>query len=228
MFKNQISSKIKWNLNDILSVYFFIFSFLICFSGILFIFNVDKNEVVFQALLQIASSLALFVTIYLTLKLKFKEDFKEVMGIDFKNTKNHLKTGLLATLVLIACTTVVNIFSVFILKNSVTNPYSSFSPEKLRLISIFAILTAPIVEEIFFRGFIQPVFVKRFGACAGILITATIFAFSHVQYANYSTALWSVLTIGIVLGVTKEKTGSIMPGIVAHFINNLLAAIALF
>ncbi|MFA6988561.1 MAG: type II CAAX endopeptidase family protein [Candidatus Gastranaerophilaceae bacterium] len=210
-----------------MSVYFYIFSFLIFFSGILFLFNVDKNEIVFQGILQILSSLALLVTTYLTIKFQFKESFTEVMGIDFKNIKSYIITGILATIVLVLFTTIINILSIFVFNNSFKNPYESFSPEKIRLISIFAILIAPIVEEVFFRGFIQPVFVKRFGMYIGIFTTSVIFGLSHSQYTNYSTALLSVIAIGIVLGIVKEKTGSIIPGILAHFINNFLAALVL-
>jgi uncharacterized protein len=228
MLKNQLLSTIKWNISDILSVYFYLFSFLIFFSGILFILNVDKNEIVFQSLLQITSSLVLFLTTYLTLKIKFKEDFKKIMGINFKNTKKYIITGILAAVALMFSTVIINILSTFILNDSFKSPYESFSVEKIRLISVFAILTAPIVEEVFFRGFVQPVFVKRFGMYIGVFITSVVFGFSHMQYANYSAALLSVIAIGIVLGITKEKTGSIMPGILAHLINNFCAALTLF
>jgi len=35
--------------------------------------------------------------------------------------------------------------------------------EKLRIISLLAVFIAPVVEEIFFRGFMQPALVKNLG-----------------------------------------------------------------
>ncbi|OGI03145.1 MAG: hypothetical protein A2Y25_08290 [Candidatus Melainabacteria bacterium GWF2_37_15] len=81
------------------------------------------------------------------------------------------------------------------------------------------------MEEIFFRGFMQPAISKLAGPFFGILITALIFGISHTQYLDYSTAIFSVTAIGLILGITKYKTGSVMPGIFAHFFNNLLAVV---
>ncbi|MCK5176638.1 MAG: CPBP family intramembrane metalloprotease, partial [Candidatus Aenigmarchaeota archaeon] len=53
------------------------------------------------------------------------------------------------------------------------------------------------------------------------------FGLSHTQYIDYGAAIFSVTGIGLILGITKYKTGSVMPGIFAHFFNNLLAVIYL-
>ena len=107
------------------------------------------------------------------------------------------------------------------------NPYVNLPVEKLRIISLLAIFIAPVVEEIFFRGFMQPALIKTAGPFGGILITALIFGISHSQYLNYSVALVAVIAIGIILGVTRYYTNSVMPGIFAHLLNNLFAALSL-
>ena len=73
----------------------------------------------------------------------------------------------------------------------------------------------------------QPALVNSLGTFGGIVVTAIIFGLSHSQYIDYSTALAAVTVIGIVLGTTRQITGSVVPGIFAHLLNNFFAAMKL-
>jgi len=67
-------------------------------------------------------------------------------------------------------------------------------------------LSAGICEEILFRGALQPKF--------GIIPTALLFTFLHIQY----TALWMlfiIFVIGIILGYVRKRTNT-TTAIVAH------------
>ena len=43
-----------------------------------------------------------------------------------------------------------------------------------------AVVGAPLVEELFFRGLLQGAFTRRIGAVPALFITAIIFCFAHV------------------------------------------------
>ena len=95
-------------------------------------------------------------------------------------------------------------------------------------------------EEVFFRGYVQTrlneVFPRgfafrgiRFGA--GLFFTALFFgllhAFNTVDYFNGRfTFVWtlavSTAATGFLFGLLREATGSIVTGIVVHFLNNML------
>ena len=99
--------------------------------------------------------------------------------------------------------------------------------DKLRAVVFLAVFIAPFIEEIFFRGFMQSALIKTFGAMPGILLTALIFGVSHTQYFDYNSALFAVTAIGLILGITKYYTGSVIPGMFAHLFNNLIASLSI-
>jgi len=86
------------------------------------------------------------------------------------------------------------------------------------------LLAAPICEEIIFRGFLFDGFrASRLGPPAAIIITAVTWTALHAQYDAYGLA--TILVIGILLGLARHGTGSIVPCVAMHFANNLVAVI---
>ena len=83
---------------------------------------------------------------------------------------------------------------------------------------------APIVEEIFFRGLLQPAAVRRFGPVGGVMFTAVFFGAAHLQALQFP----ALAVFGLVLGTLAHRTGRLGPGIVAHIVFNgiTLAALA--
>lgn len=93
------------------------------------------------------------------------------------------------------------------------------------IISIFTLtILAPIVEEIFFRGFIQEQLQKITSAKFAIIIQALIFAFAHLEFK----VIIPLTIIGAIMGIVYHKTNSIYPTIIFHSINNSLAFLVLF
>lgn len=83
--------------------------------------------------------------------------------------------------------------------------------------SLFVIAVTPaILEEIIFRGFLQGRLMALFGRLTGMLITASAFALVHGQPA----VLPIHLGIGLYLGWLKERSGSLLPGMLMHFLYN--------
>ena len=83
---------------------------------------------------------------------------------------------------------------------------------------------APIAEEIGFRGLILGGLLKtRCRPWIAILISALVFASFHGFGAHFVTAM----LFGILVGWLYWRTGSIIPGIIIHMVNNSLTAIDL-
>jgi membrane protease YdiL (CAAX protease family) len=88
-------------------------------------------------------------------------------------------------------------------------------------ILILAVIVAPIVEELVFRGYIYTILRQRVGPIATIALTAALFAVLHYETTHlYALA---VFPIGLSLGMIREMTGSIKPAIFFHAFNNFLA-----
>lgn len=83
----------------------------------------------------------------------------------------------------------------------------------------------PIAEELWFRGYVQTCLAEDFGPAAGILITAVFFTFSHRQYfipgALGAGMLAALLISSIAAGYVRHRTGSLLPGMIAHAFGNL-------
>ena len=82
---------------------------------------------------------------------------------------------------------------------------------------------APIVEEIFFRGLLQPAAVRRFGPAVGVVLTALFFGAAHLEPLQFP----ALAAFGLVLGTLAYRTKRLGPGIVAHIVFNGLTLLAL-
>jgi membrane protease YdiL (CAAX protease family) len=92
--------------------------------------------------------------------------------------------------------------------------------------AITAVLVAPFFEELFFRGFLQPLLSRTFGVLAGILITAALFGSLHLF--QYSLAWQYALVIflaGVAFGWARARTGSVIPGTLMHCCFNSVSVI---
>ena len=83
----------------------------------------------------------------------------------------------------------------------------------------------PIMEELLARGYIQTRLSEDFGASAAILITALFFTLSHNQYF-IAGVLGPGMVVGlfiasVAIGYVRYRTGSVLPGIIAHACGNL-------
>ncbi|MEI7473552.1 MAG: type II CAAX endopeptidase family protein [bacterium] len=219
-------STVPWGINDVLSSYAFIFILAVLFFSA-FIFTGQNAEMLTFAIVQLILSLATLGIVYIFIHKKYHLNFLESMGIDFSETPKYLSQGLTTSFFILLGTALITYLFTNYTATSDDSAYANLSIDKLRIISLFAVFFAPIVEEVFFRGFMQPAMSKYMGAAGGIIATALVFGFSHTQYYGSYVALVSVIFIGLVLGMARHISGSIMPGVFAHLINNLIAAIAL-
>lgn len=80
-----------------------------------------------------------------------------------------------------------------------------------------------IVEELFFRGALQGL-LRPCGSEAAIFGPALLFALLHLDPIQGLTAL----VCGVFLGWLAERSGSILPGMLLHFVNNCLAFLSLY
>ncbi len=93
----------------------------------------------------------------------------------------------------------------------------------LWIILVSAVVLAPIVEELFFRGLCLRAIEKRFGTTAAVFGSTFLFTLPH--FANPSLAgtavLFSVIgTVGLLLALLVVKTGRLGPAVIAHALFN--------
>ena len=85
------------------------------------------------------------------------------------------------------------------------------------LMAGFGTLLAPLVEELFFRGFLYPVLRRRVGVLFGSVITALLFALIHEsQLAHAWAPLLMLFCVGMTLTLTREFTDSVAASTLVH------------
>lgn len=77
-----------------------------------------------------------------------------------------------------------------------------------------AAVGAPVVEEIFFRGFLYRSLRNRLGVAPASLIAGAMFALVHTQYSLLERP--EQLIFGVIAALLYERTGSLLPGIAMH------------
>jgi membrane protease YdiL (CAAX protease family) len=93
-------------------------------------------------------------------------------------------------------------------------------PVQILLIAI----AAPIAEEVCFRGMLFGGLRRRLPRVAAALLAAAFFGALHATTGL--SAVPPLIAFGFVLCLLYEKTGSIVPGIILHVLNNSVALAA--
>lgn len=90
-------------------------------------------------------------------------------------------------------------------------------PYSLFLIAAFSVTLGPLMEELFFRGFLYPVLKQRFGVIAATVATALPFALMHgAQYGDSWASVLLIFVLGAVLATVREKTNSLAASFLVH------------
>ncbi len=94
------------------------------------------------------------------------------------------------------------------------------------MVAANAVIGAPVIEEILYRGFLQQAFRRvGVGPWPAILLTSGIFALMHYSVLppdSAISAMTALLILAIALGMIRERTGLIAPCIIAHAMFNAL------
>jgi CAAX protease family protein len=83
---------------------------------------------------------------------------------------------------------------------------------------------APIAEESFFRGYVFGAYLRTQGRMVAYLLSAGLFAVVHLNLP----AAPALFAVGLLLAALRDLTKSLIPGIVAHGLNNSFAFAVLY
>jgi membrane protease YdiL (CAAX protease family) len=102
------------------------------------------------------------------------------------------------------------------------SPFEEFfkRPLDAYAIALLAVSFGPLMEELFFRGFLYPVLARRLGLVFGVFLTALSFALIHlVEYGAWAPVLM-VFLIGMVVTIVRAKKQSVAAGFIVHGVYN--------
>ena len=88
---------------------------------------------------------------------------------------------------------------------------------------------APLMEELFFRGFLYPVLARGIGVPIAVIVTAFCFAALHGAQLMFSWGpVLVIFIVGLVLTLVRAKTNSVAAGVVIHMAYNGTITVAMF
>lgn len=96
--------------------------------------------------------------------------------------------------------------------------------QKIDVITAIVItFLGPVSEEMAFRGYTQKIARSKMNVNSAILITALFFSFFHPL-----EIFPQIFVMSIVLGIVREISGSVIPPMVIHCLNNTVALVVSF
>jgi membrane protease YdiL (CAAX protease family) len=91
------------------------------------------------------------------------------------------------------------------------------------ILLIVVAFIGPVVEEVFFRGFLYSAFKKNWGVLPALFISSVLFSVVHLQVYSFIP----LFLIGWLLAYLFEKTRSLFPAIFLHAVYNLILILIL-
>jgi len=94
------------------------------------------------------------------------------------------------------------------------------------LVAFMAVATAPLVEEIIYRGVLFPAWQRLTGSLAAVVIVTLMFAIPHVpQYWPNLAVIFSILMLSAALTIVRARTSRLAPCYVIHLVFNGIQAV---
>jgi membrane protease YdiL (CAAX protease family) len=106
-------------------------------------------------------------------------------------------------------------------------------PMAFIVLLVAAGLVAPIVEELFFRGFLFGLYRRRQPLWVAYVVSSALFTLLHVEPTRMNPAQIVGLSVGVfmlavLLAWLYQRTGSLFPSMVAHAVNNMTGLILFY
>ena len=89
------------------------------------------------------------------------------------------------------------------------------------IVAFLAVATAPLVEEVIYRGVLYSAVKRLTGMLWAVVVVSTLFALVHAwQYRNNLGAITAVTMLSFVLTLVRARTGRLLPCFVMHLVFN--------
>lgn len=174
---------------------------------------------------------AVMVVLYFVM-VKYKKNIQE-LGLNASSFFKNILSGITAYIFMLPVLLVILIFSIWILNVFGYTPppqpvFEIFMEEKkssvLLFLTVFVSVLGPIVEEVFFRGFMYSAVRKHTGVLAAAFLSGAIFSMLHTNIVGFLP----IMALGVLLAYLYETTGSLVASISVHILHNSIIVAFVF
>ncbi len=96
------------------------------------------------------------------------------------------------------------------------------------MVAALAVLTAPLVEEVVYRGVLYAGIERDWGKGVAIVAVTGLFALVHApQYWGSVAAITAIVSLSLALTLVRAWTGKLLPCVATHLVYNGVQAVAL-
>lgn len=181
------------------------------------VLQLEKNPIYLLALQLVWYGLLLAYIYYLVV-VRYRLPFLEGLSwrkITAHSTLRYLLGGIVLAMVIMLMPHFLPEKKTFPLINMFSSPAAAYA------IALFAVLIAPFMEELLFRGLLFAFFEKHGGLTFAVVSTAVLFAGLHVpEYWGAWQSLLMILLVGILFSMVRGATRSTTPSYLLHMAYN--------
>lgn len=184
----------------------------------------DINASIIQILAIIPAHIFTLILAWAVVTKLNKYSFREMLGWKFNNFKVwHI---------------IVVVVAIFALAGGLTSYFGETDNELLKilrtsrtavvLVAILATFTAPIVEEVVYRGVLYSALQRTVGVWMAVFLVTLLFAVVHVpQYLPDFVSISMICLLSLILTLVRVWTKNLLPCIILHFVFNGIQSVIL-
>lgn len=158
-----------------------------------------------------------------------KRSFAQAIGWDWQGPSTMYKVSLIAGISIVSILIVIALPR--IIPDSQSTPFADMlkTSQNVRYaVAFLAVITAPITEELVYRGLVYSPLKSAIGMTGAVFTATTLFALVHVpQYWGAWGSLTGLLVLSLMLTVVRAKTKSLYPCFWIHLVFNSVGALGI-
>lgn len=187
--------------------------------------SADKNFIFISILAIFPTHILWFVVIWLVVTNRGRQPFWQTLGWSWPENFGPWKSIALAVGLLVVGWLMTQFFG------GGETPLEQLikSSYKARVATaILAVATAPLVEELLFRGVLYAAFQRALGVYGAVVVVSGLFAGVHVfQYYNNLGVIAVIFVLSFALTLVRARTGRLLPSFVMHLVFNGIQSVFL-
>lgn len=155
------------------------------------------------------------------------------LGLGFESVFSNILTGITSYIFILPILFLTLFLSMWVLNLMGYSPppqpvFEVFMEEKsgrmLLFLTLFVSMFGPVIEEMFFRGFMYSAIKKHLGFLGAAFLSASIFSILHTNIVGFLP----IMALGVLLAYLYEKTGSLVAPMAVHILHNSIIVAFVF
>ena len=182
----------------------------------------DKMLIFFSVAGILPTHLLTFVMVWVLVSYAGRRPFWKNIDFDWPPNSSHAMTTLLSVVIAIVLFSLAFVITLLYGERKTDLDLMIESSIYTRFATAFvAVVTAPLVEELIYRGLIYKALEKAAGVAIAVVIVSLLFAGVHVfQYRNNLAVIAVITLLSITLTVARAVSGKVLPAFIIHLVFN--------